>query len=125
MLGLLRAVVGRRWRVRALAAGVLCALSLSASAQAGSNDIWNGVLYTDAWGPQHSLTSVWATWYYNSKSCLNALNSDGSGWAGETYCAWFSDTNVGHPYCGCKLRLGYGFNGGPVEWSHGYWRQFW
>ena len=90
-----------------------------------SNDIWNGVLYTDAWGPQHSLTSVWATWYYNSNSCLNALNSDGSGWAGETYCAWFSDTNVGHPYCGCKLRLGYGFNGGPVEWSHGYWRQFW
>lgn len=91
---------------------------------AGRDDIYAGWLgTTGVYGPRHSLTSVWATWYDGFDACLNALNADGTGWAGATYCANRYDTNVGHPYCGCKLRYGYAFGSGSDSW--GYWRQFW
>lgn len=104
---------------------VLCALAIPATASAGQDTIWNGLLSTGGWGgPRHSLTSVWATYYGGGNSCLNAVNSDGSGWAGASVCAYPGDTNRGHAYCGCQLRAGYGWSGGPGD-SWGYWRQFW
>ncbi len=121
---------GSRRKMRLLLITALCAASLAmpASAMAGSDTIWYGNLGTGGnYGPRHSLTSVWATWYSYDNSCLNALNADGSGWAGDTYCAWTGDTNLGHPYCGCKLRYGYGFSslGEYSGISNGWWRQYW
>ena len=66
---------------------------------------WNTV------APRHSLTAVTFSgsrtqinnYGYATQGCVNALNADGSGWAGTTYCYWPSTQ---HPYCGCKLRYG-------------------
>lgn len=118
----------RRLRPRTVTAGI-CALALAApaAAVAGQDDIYAGTLSGDAWGPRHSLSSVWATWYAQDQACLNANNSDGSGWAGASVCAHSQDTNKGHAYCACQLRQGYAFVNG-CEYSHvstGYWRQFW
>lgn len=101
------------------------AMVVPATAKAGYDVIYIGSLSADAgivWGPRHSLTSVWDTWYDGYDGCLNAWNDSG-GWAGSTYCAGPYDTNVGHPYCGCRLRWGAGWATGND--SVGYWRQFW
>lgn len=121
-----RRKAGSRRAARALIATVLCLLCLPASAFAGQDDIYAGVLdYAGAYGPRHSLTSVWATWFSLNLACMNALNADGTGWAGDTFCADGVDQNVGHPYCGCKLRYGFGRSGYSGTYSNGYWRQFW
>lgn len=90
-----------------LAVAALC-LAVPASASATEITIFQGFMdYGGAYGPRHSLTSVWTTWYGQNASCINALN-DGGGWAGDTRCAYDLDTNVGHAYCGCTLRYGFG-----------------
>ena|SRR5688572_7745155 len=119
----------KRPGLRGLIAAAACAASLiaPASASAVEETIVNGTLYGDAYGPRHSLSSVWATWYQYDWACLNAWNADGSGWAGASFCAAPHDTNVGHLYCACRLRYGYAFVHG-YEFGHkarGYWRQFW
>ena len=96
-----------------------------AVASAGYNDIYAGWLNVNgAWGPRHSLSSVWATWYDGYDACMNALNDSDSTWAGSWgYCAHPGDTNRGHLYCACRLRWGYGYAAANNSW--GYWRQFW
>lgn len=118
-----------RQRLGGIGAAVMCAVSLMgpATALAVEEPIVNGTLYTEAWGPRHSLSSVWATWYQYDWACANAWNADGSGWAGQSVCAAGHDTNVGHLYCACRLRYGYAYVHG-YEFGHkarGYWRQFW
>lgn len=122
--------------VRAVLVTVLAALCLSAvsllpamaaptTAQAGYDPIYIGSLSVGAgivYGPRHSLTSVWDTWWDGYDGCLNAWNDSG-GWAGATYCAGPSNTNVGHIYCGCTLRWGAAWATGNN--SVGSWRQFW
>lgn len=121
---------GFRRKMRFLLIAAVCGASLAvpASAMAGQDTIQYGYLGTGGeYGPRHSLSSVWATWYAYDNSCLNALNANGTGWAGATRCAWIYDTNVGRSYCACQLRYGFGFSSqgefGGV--SYGYWRQFW
>lgn len=96
------------------------------SALAGSDTIFNGWLFDTAglYGPRHSLSSVWTTQYQGVASCINALNADGSGWAGSTYCTTPSDTNVGHAYCACQLRYGWGAPSSS-QGTSAYTRQFW
>lgn len=56
----------RSWKVGKFVIALLCiaGLAVPASAVAGSNDIYNGILDANgAWGPKHSLSSVWGTWY--------------------------------------------------------------
>jgi hypothetical protein len=120
----------RRKMRRPLLVTALCAASLAlpASAMAGQDSIWWGTLGTSGkYGPRHSLSSVWATYFGSDNSCFNALNANGTGWAGDTRCAWANDTNVGHPYCACQLRYGFGFSsqGDFGGTSTGDWRQFW
>lgn len=55
-------------------------------------------------GPRHSLIAVQSA--ASGWACVNALNADGSGWAGSSYCAG-PGQSTSHPYCGCKLRYGY------------------
>ena len=83
---------------------------IASPAYAGSNtlggyNIGPGSAYGDM-GPRHSLTAVMGGGL--GSTCVNALNDDGSGWAGSSYCAAPQDT-TSHPYCGCKLRKGYLF----------------
>ena len=118
-------------KVGPLLIAMLCiaGLAVPASAMAGSDNIYNGILDANgAWGPRHSLSSVWATWYQYDLACLNALNDSDGTWAGATVCAWSLDTNRGHLYCSCRLRWGWGGSSATGEWggfSRGYWRQFW
>jgi hypothetical protein len=88
---------------------VAIVLATAGNAFAGYNvivDAYNAPSPAGAWGPRHSLTSVWAT--STETICVNAWNNDGSGWAGATYCA-SPGNSTSHPYCGCKLREGYVF----------------
>ena len=90
---------------------------------AGQDTTFNGWMDANGrFGPRHSLTSVWTTWYQGDYSCVNALNTNNT-WAGSTFCAGPADVNVGHPYCGCQLR--YGWGGAWSGWTDAYTRQFW
>jgi hypothetical protein len=79
-------------------------LVAAATASAASYNYYNGFTasYSGEYGARHSLTKneVTVTGGYDG-ACINALNDDGSGWAGSTYCTY---SYTYHPYCGCKLR---------------------
>ncbi|HEX8122200.1 MAG TPA: hypothetical protein VF549_13140 [Solirubrobacteraceae bacterium] len=99
-------------------------LGPAGTAMAGQDTIVNGNLYPWAqYGPRHSLSSVWTTWFSGDLACANALNDDGSGWAGGSVCASWADTNKGHLYCACQYRKGAGFTAGG--YGTAYVRQFW
>lgn len=123
----------RRVKLMLMATIVGSALISPAVALAhGTDGVWLGTLYlSDGWkstAPRHSLLAV--TFHGVSRSdsvasgCVNALNSDGSGWAGETFCGFPDRT---HAYCGCTLRVGFaltaGIGGGT--WTNGFWSQDW
>lgn len=101
---------GKRWGSRALAVAVVLAAQMAIlvaapSAFAGSDQIaYGNVGPGGAYGPRHSLTSVGAGG--TGWTCVNALNADGSGWAGSSYCAPPGEY-TSHPYCGCRLRYGH------------------
>ncbi len=102
------------------------ALWLPATSFAGQDTIFNGYAeYSGYYGPRHTLTSVWTTWYNYDDSCINALNGDGSGWAGTTVCSDTTDINVGHGYCACNLKYGFGQAKHPGGQTYAYTRQFW
>lgn len=87
-------------------------LAPAASAEATSYVYWNGFTasYNGEYGARHSLTKNEVTRTGgNDIACINALNADGSGWAGSTYCSY---TYTSHPYCGCKLRYPWVVDGG-------------
>jgi hypothetical protein len=114
-----------RLSVCAALTAVFLSLCAPTRALAGMDTIYAGVLdYNGAFGPRHSLSSVWETWFELNVACANAL-TDGDGWAGDTFCAGPGDENVGHPYCACQLRYGFGRAWNPGTYSDGYWRQFW
>lgn len=120
MIGLSR----RRASLLAVCTTLSCG-AVAAPAFAGMDVIVNGnITQTAVYGPRHSLSSVWTTWYSGDIACANALNDDGSGWAGATFCAHSGDTNKGHAYCACVLRKGAAFTV-PGGNSTGYVRQFW
>jgi hypothetical protein len=107
-------------------AAVLCVMLLPGTARAGDNTIFNGYMdYAGAYGPQHTLTSVWTTWYNYNYSCINAWDVSSSSWAGVTVCANESDVNVGHGYCQCALRKGYGRAWSDIFVTYAFTRQFW
>lgn len=110
----------RRWATAVTSFALLLALGAPTTALAGSDTIYNGTLRGDAYGPRHSLNSVWVTYYYGSDACVTAHDSGGflSG-----VCANGYDTNVGKGLCACVLRQGYAYVAG--SYSNGYWRQFW
>jgi hypothetical protein len=115
-------------RARNLACSLLAAAALGfalpASASATEITIFSGFMdYGGQFGPRHSLTSVWTTWWGRNWSCINALNS-GGGWAGETRCATSLDTNVGHAYCGCTLRYGFGRAYDGLDYTYANAREF-
>jgi hypothetical protein len=117
---------GRRARQVMCSLLALASLALAAPAGASATEItiFQGFMdYPGQYGPRHSLTSVWTTWWGEKLSCINALN-DGAGWAGETRCAGPSDTNVGNAYCGCTLRYGYGRAAFPGSWTYANAREF-
>lgn len=112
-----------RVRAAVIALALSLALVLPSAASAGMDSIANGTIGTGgAIGPKHSLTSVWATWFAGASTAFNAINEDGT-WAGTTYYATPGDVNVGHIYCGCALRYGWG----AAAWgtTTAYVRQFW
>jgi hypothetical protein len=95
---------------------VLCAISalfaFAASASATSYSYFNGFTssYSGVYGARHSLTKNEVTRTGgNDQACINALNDDGSGWAGSTYC---TGSYTYHDYCGCKLRKPWVVDGG-------------
>lgn len=114
----------RRVLRRALAPlAVVFALALPATAVAGQDDIYIGVLgHSGTWGPRHSITSVWVSWYSLTQACTQPWSAE-EGWVGTSFCANSSDTNVGRSYCGCHVRQTFAWASG--DWSDGYWRQFW
>lgn len=81
---------------RVITVVLLYFVTAPAVASAGYNDIYAGWLNVNgAWGPRHSLSSVWATWYDGYDACMNALNDSDSTWAGSWgYCAHPGDTTV-------------------------------
>jgi hypothetical protein len=104
--------------------GVVVALCLPATALAGNDLIFDGwVGTTGAYGPRHSLTSVDTSWHDGYNSCVNALEADGSGWAGASYCAGPGASYTSHPYCGCALRFGWGGAAAPDTWATTW--QYW
>lgn len=114
----------RRWLATS---ALLVALAVPSAAHAGSDTIYNGVLWQSQgiqYGPQHSLSSVWVSWYNMGQACAQAWQPSGGVWVGSSFCASNADTNVGHSYCACALRQGAGWPFG-ASYSQGYWRQFW
>lgn len=104
--------------------GVIAMWCVPAVSLAGMDVIRSGSHDTHGYfGPRHSLTSVWTTWDLDAHLCVNALNDDNRQWAGSTFCTNSSDTNVGHPYCGCRLR--WGWAGAMWNYGWGYSRQYW
>jgi hypothetical protein len=84
---------------------VIGAFALPATALAGQDTIVNGGQSDIAsFGPYHSLSSVWTTYFSGAITCAN--------------------TNKGKAYCACMLRKGAAFapSGG---YTYGYVRQFW
>lgn len=133
------ASTGRRWRRPVLVlTAVIGALLMPSMAYAGQDSVLSGQIYTGyGWlsnAPRHSLTAVTFSGTqsqvvngYATQGCVNALNADGSGWAGTTYCYWPATQ---HPYCGCQLRYGYGAAFNPPSnlynsWVTGSWTQNW
>jgi hypothetical protein len=118
-------IAPRRTRTLAAVTAVIGAFALPATALAGQDTIVNGGQSDIAsFGPYHSLSSVWTTYFSGDITCANALNQDGSGWAGASVCASPGDTNKGKAYCACMLRKGAAFapSGG---YTYGSVRQFW
>ena len=115
-----------RWLSAFVAASAMLLLSAPA-VFAGYNVLtpYNYIYSEGVFGPRHSLTYVQA---YDTRAeypgaCVNALNADGTGWAGTTYCTQYSLQWVSHPYCGCKLR--YGFLYASPNTVPGYGEQDW
>lgn len=112
-------------RAYGFAAGLVAAacLAMPASALAGQDDIYTGVVpHGGVYGPRHSLTSTWVTWYSIADACVTAYDPSAGFYQGV--CANGSNTNVGRSFCGCELRYGYAY-GANDAYSDGYWRQFW
>jgi hypothetical protein len=118
-----RVVTRRRRAPRVAVMTLVLALVMPATALAGEEVFFEGALGPSGhYGSRHSLSSVWATWSDGRDACLNALNDDGT-WAGTTICSTPSDINVGHLYCSCQLRNGFGF--GEGNYANAQWREFW
>ncbi len=102
------------------------ALLMPQASLAGQDTIFNGYMdYGGMFGPRHTLTSVWTTWYNYEQSCINAWDETANYWAGATVCAWSGDVNVVHGYCACNLKYGYGQSKYASTVTYAYTRQFW
>lgn len=123
-----------RWARKVTLATTLAAMCIATTAMivppkasAGTDDIVNG--WVDSYGlsgPRHSLSSIWTTRYLGANNaCANALNADGSGWAGATICATPGDSTKNKNYCACQLRYGWGFSADPNNWVLAWIRQHW
>ena len=115
----------RKITLAAALTGMCIAMVVPATASAGTDHIvnhtWvgpNGVS-----GPRHSLSSIWTTWEGGDNlACANALNANGTGWAGVSICAHPGDTTKNKNYCACQLRYGWGWGGDyAIAWIRQHW----